>query len=216
MQSKVNLQERTKNALSELGEKIFLDRYAVKDVKRETLTVGDTVVVLVNPKTGQREIGIIETLDVSRREVSVRLRDGQIELRAIEHVDKPLETVPEQMFERIARHIASVESTLEKQTEWQDKFRNHLLFERAQFAFQHQGTFLQQDGQRGDFLLGDPGHMLGLGQVCLVLELQQRQQVAPTVGRVGLAHQLCFAHAGARVGFAVGVQGAGQLPVNRA
>ena len=124
MQSKVNLQERIVNALSELGEKIFLDRYAVKDVKRETLAINDTVVVLVNPKTGQREIGVIETLDLQERQVSVRMRDGSLEQRAIEHVDKPLETVPEQMFERIARHIASVETTAEKQQEWEVKFRS--------------------------------------------------------------------------------------------
>lgn len=56
---KENLQKRTKNALSELGEKIFLDRYAMKDVKRETFAIGDTVIVCVNEKTGQREIGEI-------------------------------------------------------------------------------------------------------------------------------------------------------------
>ncbi len=123
MQPKINLQTREKNALSELGEKIFLDRYAVKDVKRETLAVGDTVVVLVNPKTGQREIGVIENIDFGTKDVSVRMRDGQLEIRTIEHVDKPLELVPEQMFDRIAKHIASVEKTPEKQTEWQDKFR---------------------------------------------------------------------------------------------
>jgi hypothetical protein len=50
MQSKPNLQTRTTNGLSELGEKIFLDRYAVKDVKRETLAVGDTVVGFGEPK----------------------------------------------------------------------------------------------------------------------------------------------------------------------
>src|SRR5580765_7919658 len=108
MQPKVNLQERKVNALSELGEKIFSDRYAVKDMKRETLAVGDVVVVLVNPKTGQREIGLVETLDNVNKTVMVRLRDGSLEERTIEHVDKPLETAPEQMFERIAKHIASV------------------------------------------------------------------------------------------------------------
>ena len=121
--TKVNLQERTKNALSELGEKIFLDRYAVKDIKRETLAVGDTVVVLVNPKTGQREIGVIEKIDFATKEVSVRMRDGQLEYRTIEHVDKPLELMPEQMFDRIAKHIASVEKTDVKKTEWEEKFR---------------------------------------------------------------------------------------------
>ena len=123
MTPKPNLQTRTTNALSELGEKIFLDRYAVKDIKRETLAVGDTVVVLVNPKTGQREIGVIENIDFGTKEVSVRMRDGQIELRTIEHVDKPMELAPEQMFDRIAKHIASVEKTAEKQTEWETKFR---------------------------------------------------------------------------------------------
>src|SRR3990167_9300667 len=99
-----NLQQRKVNGLSELGEKIFLDRYAIKDAKKETLSVGDTVVVCVNLKTGQREIGTVETLDMENKQVAVRLRDGTLETRAIEHVDKPLETSPEQMFERIARH----------------------------------------------------------------------------------------------------------------
>ncbi len=119
-----NLQVRTKNALSELGEKIFLDRYAVKDAKKETLAVGDTVVVCVNLKTGQREIGIVDHYDSNLREVTVKLRDGSLEKRSLEHVDKPLETRPEQMFERIARHIASVEPTQELQQEWEGKFKD--------------------------------------------------------------------------------------------
>ncbi len=123
MQAHENLQTRTVNALSELGEKIFLDRYAIKDAKKETLAVGDTVVVCVNLKTGQREIGTVQNLNRDKREVEVLLRDGTVETRAIEHVDKPIETVPEQMFERIARHIASVEQTPEKQQEWEAKFR---------------------------------------------------------------------------------------------
>jgi ribonucleoside-diphosphate reductase alpha chain len=122
-QQKENLQTRKTNGLAELGEKIFLDRYAIKDAKKETLAVGDTVVVCVNLKTGQREIGTVERVDQLAREVAVKLRDGTIETRAIEHVDKPLETVPEQMFERIAEHIASVEATPELRTEWQGRFR---------------------------------------------------------------------------------------------
>ncbi|OGE87525.1 MAG: ribonucleoside-diphosphate reductase, adenosylcobalamin-dependent [Candidatus Doudnabacteria bacterium RIFCSPLOWO2_02_FULL_49_13] len=123
MQPKENLQTRKVNALAELGEKIFLDRYAIKDAKKETMTVGDTVVVCVNLKTGQREIGTVEKVDQANHEVIVKLRDGSLETRAIEHVDKPLETVPEQMFERIAKHIASVEATPEAQTEWEGRFR---------------------------------------------------------------------------------------------
>ncbi|MBX4191349.1 MAG: adenosylcobalamin-dependent ribonucleoside-diphosphate reductase [Candidatus Doudnabacteria bacterium] len=122
-QPKENLQTRKVNSLAELGEKIFLDRYAIKDAKKETLAVGDTVVVCVNLKTGQREIGVVDKIDKENKEVAVRLRDGAIETRAIEHVDKPLETVPEQMFERIAKHIASVEATPELRAEWEGRFR---------------------------------------------------------------------------------------------
>ncbi len=118
-----NLQTRSINALSELGEKIFLDRYAVKDAKKTSLGVGDTVVVCVNLKTGQREIGIVEDIDSNRRQVQVRLRDGSSETHEFDHVDKPIETKPEQMFDRIAKHIASVEATPEKQLEWEDKYR---------------------------------------------------------------------------------------------
>lgn len=118
-----DLQSRTKNALSELGEKIFLDRYAIKDTKKETLAVGDVVVVCVNLKTGQREIGVVQEFSVKTKEVVVVLRDGTEEVRAIEHVDKPLETVPEQMFARIADHISSVEKTPAKQSEWKTKFQ---------------------------------------------------------------------------------------------
>ena len=118
-----NLQNRTKNALSELGEKIFLDRYAIKDAKKETLAVGDTVVVCVNLKTGQREIGTVKAYDPAKKLVDVELRDGTVEQRSLEHVDKPTETVSEQMFERIAHHIASVEATPEKQQQWQGRFR---------------------------------------------------------------------------------------------
>lgn len=124
MQQQENLQSRTKNTLSELGEKIFLDRYAVKDVKRETLAVGDTVVICVNLKTGQREIGTVQAIDPVTHEISVLLRDGSIDKKPIEHVDKPLETKPEQMFARIAKHIASVEQTEELRAEWEENFRD--------------------------------------------------------------------------------------------
>lgn len=122
-QIKENLQERKVNGLAALGEKIFLDRYAIKDAKKETLAVGDTVVVCVNLKTGQREIGTIDTIDNAKKEVTVKLRDGSVETHAIEHIDKPIETVPEQMFERIAKHIASVELTEASKNEWEGKFR---------------------------------------------------------------------------------------------
>jgi ribonucleoside-diphosphate reductase alpha chain len=51
----------------------------------------------------------------------VRLRDDTTKEVAIEHIDKPLETTPDQTMARIARGIAAVEAE-DKQAEWQKKF----------------------------------------------------------------------------------------------
>lgn len=108
------------NTLHPLGEKIFLDRYALKDGKKESVAVGDMVIVAVNLETGQREIGTVTALDGSN--VTIQLRDGETVERPLEHIDKPLETHPSQMLDRVARGLAEIESP-EKQAEWQKKFR---------------------------------------------------------------------------------------------
>lgn len=112
---------KPKMVLNELGEKIFLDRYALKDMTKKTLAVGDTVIVCVNQKTRQREIGTVLKLMSDR--VSIELRDGTTTEQNIEDVDKPIETQPEQMMERVARGIAAIETTPEKQREWEEHFR---------------------------------------------------------------------------------------------
>src|SRR4051812_41850695 len=112
-------QEET-NRLSELGEKIFLDRYALKDEAKETLSVGDTVVVCVDLKTGQREIGTARS--IVDQTVTVELRDGTMVERATEHVDKPLELRPSQMLDRVARGVAAAEPKALR-GEWATKFR---------------------------------------------------------------------------------------------
>jgi adenosylcobalamin-dependent ribonucleoside-diphosphate reductase len=111
----------TRNALHELGYKIFLDRYAQKDMTRETLAVGDTVIVVVNPQTGQREIGTVQKINLPK--VTVKLNDGEVVERDLEHVDKPLETDPGQMMDRVARGIAAIEKTPELQDKWTKEFR---------------------------------------------------------------------------------------------
>ena len=111
----------TKNALHDLGYKIFLDRYAQKDMTRSTLEVGDTAIVVVNSQTGQREIGEITALDLPK--VTIKLLDGETVVRDLEHVDKPIETQPEQMMERVASGVAETEKSTQKQVEWSSKFR---------------------------------------------------------------------------------------------
>lgn len=95
------------NALSPLGRKIFLDRYAVKDVKKETLAVGDLVVAVSNQTTGQREIGHVVGYDGAT--VDVELEDGTSISVPKDSVDKPLETDPSQMHRRVAKGIAKQE-----------------------------------------------------------------------------------------------------------
>ena len=112
------------SALNELGYKIFLDRYALKDVARETLAVGDTVIVVVDSQSGQREIGTIRALELPR--VTVQLLDGSVVERDIEKLDKPLETDPARMMERVAAGVAAAEATPELRELWRERFREAL------------------------------------------------------------------------------------------
>src|ERR1044072_5383144 len=137
------------NQLNELGQKIFLDRYAMKDMRKRTLSVGDMVIVCVDAKTGQREIGVVSAMDETAAggagRVTVELRDGmQIECLS-EHVSKPIEVEPEQMMERVARGIAAVEA--ERADEWYHNFRwllNGGKFVSAGSDFTFAGTAAQR------------------------------------------------------------------------
>lgn len=109
-----------KNELSPLGRKIFLDRYALKDAKKDTLTVGDIVVAVSNLATGQREIGKITEIGAADA-ITVKLDDGTVLNLKRENIDKPLETDPAQMLSRVARGIASVEKE-EVRDKWAKEF----------------------------------------------------------------------------------------------
>ncbi|MGV2434922.1 MAG UNVERIFIED_CONTAM: hypothetical protein LVT10_08580 [Anaerolineae bacterium] len=109
------------NTLNELGYKIFLDRYALKDGTRASLTVGDVVVVVINEQSGQREIGKVVKIQLPK--VTVELLNGEQVERDLEHVDKPLETHPDQMMDRVAWGVAQIEPDPEQQTRWQAHFR---------------------------------------------------------------------------------------------
>ena len=108
-----------KNSLSPLGRKIFLDRYAVKDVRKKTLAVGDLVVAVSNSATGQREIGKVTAINGD--EVKVLLDDGREISTKKEGVDKPLETEPSQMHRRVAAGIAKQEKPAVRD-KWEKEF----------------------------------------------------------------------------------------------
>ncbi len=108
------------NQLTGLGLKIFYDRYALKDTRKETLELSDIVVTIVNLSTGQREIGQVKS--ISGQDVTVELRDGQVVTKPIEHIDKPIEIKPEQLLDRVAQGIAAAEKP-QLRSIWQKKFR---------------------------------------------------------------------------------------------
>lgn len=109
--------------LTGLSEKIFLDRYALKDLNTDHIQAGDTVIVLTkdDSKFPQKEVG-----EVLRRDgdmIEVILRNGNTITTSVSKATKSLETTPEQLWDRLANAIASVEETEEKRAEWRKKFR---------------------------------------------------------------------------------------------
>ncbi len=116
----------SKTKLEGLSEKIFLDRYALKDTNPDNIAEGNTVLVLTkdDPKFPKKEVGI-----VSKREgntLHVVLRNGETVTADADKTLKTIEQTPDEMWDRLARTIASVEATPEKQQEWTGKFRELL------------------------------------------------------------------------------------------
>lgn len=113
----------SKKRLEGLSEKIFLDRYAKKEADTNHTKVGDVVLVLTkdDPKFPTKDVG--EVIARDGRNVSVALRGGETVQTSIEKLTLAVEKTPEEMWDRLASAVASVESTPEKQIEWTDKFR---------------------------------------------------------------------------------------------
>lgn len=113
--------QRTK--LEGLSEKIFLDRYAMKNADTSQTQVGDTVLVLTkdDPKFPAKEVG--EVIERQGKTVKVKTRSGEVVESTVEKLTLTLEKTPEQMWDRLAAAMASVEATPEKRTEWTEKFR---------------------------------------------------------------------------------------------
>jgi ribonucleoside-diphosphate reductase alpha chain len=112
--------------LEGLGEKIFLDRYALKHEDASGVKPGDLVLVLVkeDSKFPVKEVG--EVTERSGSKVKVKLRNGDTLDSDLTKLSHPLETTPGEMWDRIADAISAVEQTEEKVREWRGKFREML------------------------------------------------------------------------------------------
>ncbi|QQZ59326.1 adenosylcobalamin-dependent ribonucleoside-diphosphate reductase [Paenibacillus sonchi] len=115
-----------KQRLEGLSEKIFLDRYAWKDADSNNAKVGDVVLVLTkdDPKFPTKEVG--EIVERTGRIVTVKTRSGELVESDVEKLTLNIEKTPEEMWDRLASAMASVESTPELQEEWTGKFRSIL------------------------------------------------------------------------------------------
>jgi ribonucleoside-diphosphate reductase alpha chain len=113
--------KKNKTVLKPLGRKIFFDRYALKDGTKASLQKGDLIVAVSDAKTGQREIGHIEDL-LDNGMAAVKLEDGTDIIVSTDHIDKPLETEPEQMLERTAGAL-SLQEQKSKQKQWDKNFK---------------------------------------------------------------------------------------------
>ncbi|OPA81528.1 ribonucleoside-diphosphate reductase, adenosylcobalamin-dependent [Paenibacillus selenitireducens] len=112
-----------KQRLEGLSEKIFLDRYAWKNADTNETKVGDMVLVLTkdDPKFPAKEVG--EVIERDGRHVKVRTRSGEMVESTVEKLTLTVEKTPEEMWDRLAAAMASVEKTPELQQQWTDNFR---------------------------------------------------------------------------------------------
>lgn len=120
------MKTKQKQRLEGLSEKIFLDRYAWKDADPSHAKVGDVVLVLTkdDPKFPTKEVGEVVARD--GRNVTVKTRKGELVESDVEKLTLNIEKTPEEMWDRLAGAMASVEETPELQAEWADKFRSIL------------------------------------------------------------------------------------------
>lgn len=114
--------------MTDLGYKILLDRYAQNDPDGEkNLQVGDVVVAIIDNASAdtkqRREIGMVIAIDPDEKKATIRLHPDDNEITIpIKLIDRVLESKPEEVQKRVARGIASVETTDEAQEFWRDEF----------------------------------------------------------------------------------------------
>lgn len=112
------------HGLSENGYRVYLDRYARKDIRRESIQDGDLVLACLDLQTGHREVGRIVQRDAQTVVVEFGFNGSRThETFAYERVDKPVELRPSETLDRVARAIASVEKDPER---WAGEFSDLL------------------------------------------------------------------------------------------
>ena len=112
---------------------VMLDRYAFKDTKKETLGVGDLVLLTVkyDPSFPARGYGLVMSL--TGEEVTVELDEAFVSIAGsgsktvgIEAIEKPLEVFYEQVARRVSTGLSKVETNSNKQLQAFEDFYHEL------------------------------------------------------------------------------------------
>ena len=113
--------------LDGLSQKIFLDRYARKAEDASTAKPGDIVLVLMKDdvKFPAKEVG--EVTSRSGDKVQVRLRDGELIETTIGNLTLATEHTPDELWDRLAAAMASVEPASAERTEWEARDRKSVV-----------------------------------------------------------------------------------------
>lgn len=140
---------------------VMLDRYSFKDTKKETLAIGDLVILTVkaDPLYPARGIGYITEFVEGTNEVIIAVEEDYIAniedpeeqknglvKREIDSIDKPLEIYYEQIAKRNATGLAEVEETEEKRQHAFGNFNKEL----AAMNFVPAGRVLYGAGSQTD------------------------------------------------------------------
>lgn len=107
-------------SLTELGYRIWIDRYALKDVSRNSLSIGDNVLVVMDDEYNRRELGYISDINGNSAYV---VTDNWENWVSLDKLDKPIELDPDQMHRRVAKDIASKEKS---PIYWEEQFYKEL------------------------------------------------------------------------------------------
>jgi ribonucleoside-diphosphate reductase alpha chain len=117
--------KQSSTKLEGLSEKIFLDRYALKEADTNLTEIGDFVLVLTkdDPKFPTKEVG--EVIARDGKSVTVQVRSGAIVETEIDKLTLAKEKTPDEMWARLAKAMASVEQP-GKQKQWEANFKSIL------------------------------------------------------------------------------------------
>lgn len=121
--------------LQEIGKLVFLDRYSLK-TPREEIKAGDLVIVIIkeDAKYPKKELAIVTLMDQKEQKGTFYLINQEKEFtQSLWKVDKPAESILDS-HRRVARAVASVETSPEERKKWEEIFLEELKNKRIQPA----------------------------------------------------------------------------------